>query len=371
MSHPGLVALLLTQDRGGPVDLTVALAREVAGRADAPRVVVIGPEPVSSAGSLGELHAPAEVSSKTDLGGRRRLLATLEHLAPDLVHAQDKRSGLLCATTRLKARTVLTYHGVPDDVPAEWMLEHAAASGPGSRTRAVFAADALVARRLDAVAAPSPYMARFLLRRLRVPSAKVSVLPNGVPLLDVKPRPRQVRTLVFVGGLVPAKSVTTLVTAFSMVAGERPELRLRLVGDGSDRTALEAQISQAGLGDRVDIVGYRRDVPQQLAAADCFILPSVNENQPLALIEAMAAGLPCIASAVGAVPDLLEDGAGILVEPGDPQQLADAIARLADDSSLAAELGQVAAARARSGHSIEACADAHLALWERLHHASR
>jgi glycosyltransferase involved in cell wall biosynthesis len=363
----GLVALLLTQDRGGPVDLTVALAREVANRPGAPRVVVVGPDPVSSAGSLDELLVKAGMRSKTDLAGRRRLLATLEGLAPDLIHAQDKRSGLLCASARLPARTLLTYHGVPDDVPPAWLLDEVTASGPGPRTRAVFAADALVARRLDAVAAPSEHIARFLRRRLKVPSTKVHVLPNGVPLPAVRPPAALIRNLVFVGGLVPAKSVSTLVTAFSMVAAARPELRLRLVGDGSDRPALETQVARLGLLDRVDFVGYRQDVPQQLAMGDCFVLPSINENQPMALIEAMAAGLPCIASRVGAVPDLLSGGAGVLVEPGNPHQLAEAIAHLSDDNALAAELGREAARRARSAHSILVCADAHLALWERLH----
>jgi glycogen synthase len=107
-------------------------------------------------------------------------------------------------------------------------------------------------------------------------------------------------------------------------------------------------------------------VPALLARADSFVLPSVNENCPLALIEAMGAGLACVGSGIGGVPELLGDGSGLLVPPGDPEALAGAMAMLADDEALAPALGRAAAATARRHFSVSACADAHERLWSTL-----
>jgi glycosyltransferase involved in cell wall biosynthesis len=174
-----------------------------------------------------------------------------------------------------------------------------------------------------------------------------------------------VRTFLSVGTFAPAKSVGTLVEAFAGVARTRPHLRLLLVGDGLERSACERLAVALGVRGRVEFAGYRTDVPAQLARAEAFVLPSLNENLPLALIEAMGAGLACVASRTGAVPELLGGGAGLLVPPADVGALAEAMASLADDPDLAPALGRAATAAARR-FSVARCADAHLALWRAL-----
>src|SRR6266487_1738737 len=306
------VAFVCTQDRGGPVDLTVALARELAGRPGGPEVAVAGPRPVTSAG------------------------------------------------------TVATYHGVPDGAAGCWVREGPLAgrrSAPGAA--AVLTADALVARLTTATVTPSWAMASFLRQRLHVPSAKLYVIANGVALPPPRPPEGPVRTFVSVGTFAPAKAVSTLVDAFAAVARDRPGLRLLLVGDGEERHSCARRAAALGIDHLVEFTGYRVDVPDQLARADAFVLPSVNENLPLALIEAMGAGLACVASRVGGVAELL-GGTGVLVRPGDPAALAAAMAALADEPALAPALGRAAAGAARRRFSIGACADAHLALWSRL-----
>jgi glycosyltransferase involved in cell wall biosynthesis len=149
------------------------------------------------------------------------------------------------------------------------------------------------------------------------------------------------------------------------VARVRPHLRLLLVGDGGERAACERQAADLGMADRVEFAGYRADVPAQLARADAFVLPSINENQPLALIQAMGAGLACVGTRVGAVPELLHNGIGLVVPPADTDALASAMAALADDPDLAPSLGRAAAAAAVR-FSVARCADAHLALWRAL-----
>jgi glycosyltransferase involved in cell wall biosynthesis len=208
-------------------------------------------------------------------------------------------------------------------------------------------------------------MARFLREGLRVPPERLRVIFNGAPLPQVRPLPTVVRTMTYVGQLGPVKSVGTLLEALALLRPELPDLHLRIVGDGPLRAELEARADRPDLAGGVSFVGYRTDVPAQLALADAFVLPSVNENQPLALLEAMGAGLACVASHVGGIPEVLAD-TGLLVPPGDAPALARALRRLAMERGLAADLGNRAAERARDRYSIARCADSHLELYGEL-----
>jgi glycosyltransferase involved in cell wall biosynthesis len=362
------VAFVLTQDRGGPVDLTVSLAREFAGRPAGPEVVVIGPAPVTSAGAVDSLLRPTWVRSKTDHRGARELRRVLAAEAPDLVHAQDRRAALMTATiARGRVPVVSTYHGVPDDAARLWVGQGPLAARPTSpRARAVLAADALVARLTSITIAPSRAMADFLRRRLGLPASKLRMVPNGVALPSARPPTGSARTFISVGTFAPAKATGVAVDAFACLARGRSGVRLVLVGDGLERSECERKAARRGIDHLVEFTGYRTDVPTLLARADSFVLPSVNENCPLALIEAMGAGLACVGSGVGGVPELLGDGNGLLVPPGDPKALAGAMARLADDEALAPALGRAAAATARRRFSVSACADAHQRLWSTL-----
>jgi glycosyltransferase involved in cell wall biosynthesis len=368
MSDAMKVAFVLTQDRGGPVDLTVSLARELAGRPGGPEVVVVGPAPVTSAGAVGPLLRPVWVRSKTDHRGAMALRQVLAAESPDLVHAQDRRAALMAATiARGRAPVVATYHGVPDDAAGLWVGHGPLADRPPSPgARAVLAADALVARLISVTVAPSRAMAAFLRRRLGVPASKLRVVPNGVALPPASPPAGAARTFVSVGTFARAKATGVAVDAFARIVKGRGGVRLVLVGDGVERPDCERKAARHGIGHLVEFTGYRTDVPAVLAQADSFVLPSVNENLPLALIEAMGAGLACVASNIGGVPELLDDGGGLLVPPGDSEALARAMALLADDEALAPALGRAAAETARRRFSVVACADEHQRLWSTL-----
>jgi len=358
------VAFVLTQDRGGPVDLTVALALEMASRSDGPEIRIVGPEPVTSAGDARSLLRPLHVRSKTDLSSAWNLRRALEELDPHIVHAQDRRAGLMATTVaRHRVPVLSTYHGIPvsligrrggpDDSAERW---------PSPGTVGVLAADAAVTRLATTTVAPSEAMARFLHRRFRVPVGKLRVIPNGVVPPPAHPSTTVAKVFTYVGVFSPWKAVNLLVEAFAEVARTRPAVELRLVGDGEERPRCERIAERAGIGERVVFTGYRSDVPAQLAHADAFILPSLEENLPLALLEAMGAGLACVATRVGGVPEALGE-CGLVVPPGDRGSLAAAMTRLADEEGLATRLGSCAAERARSSFSITVCADAHLALW--------
>jgi glycosyltransferase involved in cell wall biosynthesis len=367
------IVFLLTQDRGGPVDLTVSLAQELSGRAGGPRVTIVGPASLSGATGTDGLLEPLHVRSKTDLRGYRAVGAILDRLAPDIVHAQDRRAGLVSSlVTNRKTPTVLTFHGVPDNAAGRWVTAGPLyGRPPGVSGGSRLVADALVSRRVGHTVAPSRAMAAFLHRELRVPLDRLRVVQNGVTIPAQGQQVTAARTFVTLGSFEPCKATPVLVAAFLAISASRPGLRLRMVGDGPDRSRCQELARQAGHGGAVEFTGYRTDVAGQLRQADVFVLPSLNENLPLALLQAMAMGLPCIAADVGGIPEVLDADCGILVRPGDGGSLRAAMARMADEPGLPARFGALARQRVAERFSLSHCADGHLGLWSEILGAGR
>ena len=205
------------------------------------------------------------------------------------------------------------------------------------------------------VVANSP-AAAAILRTEGVPSRAVVMIPNGVDasaFLEKTDRP-DVRTVITVANLRPEKNHETLIAAAAQLASSCPNLRYQIVGEGSRRAVLEKLAAKHGVSDIVEFLGHRDDVPALLAAADIFVLPSRSEAFPNGAIEAMAAGLPVVASAVGGLLDLIETGrTGILVPPSDPEPLAVAIRSLYDDPQRAREMGREARHEVRAQYSFD------------------
>jgi glycosyltransferase involved in cell wall biosynthesis len=150
--------------------------------------------------------------------------------------------------------------------------------------------------------------------------------------------------------------------ARSRVEGDA--IHLVLVGDGPLRSEIASDVHRAGLTDRVHLLGARSDVPRLLSAADAFVLPSLWEGLPMALLEAMAAGLPVIATSVSGTRQVVEDGrTGILVTPADSNALAQAISRVVADAALRGRLGRAARAHVRAEFSVDRQALRHLKLY--------
>lgn len=208
-----------------------------------------------------------------------------------------------------------------------------------------------LARGADRYLAVSREIAGELVEKLGWPAAKVEVVYNAVDVERVAvPAPPGLREQL--GGsetrplvLTPArlnaqKGLPVLLEAIAEV----PEALFLLAGDGPEREALEAQAVELGIADRARFLGRREDIPQLLATCDVFALPSLYEGSSLAVLEAMAAGIPVVSSAIGGTEELIEDGrSGLLVAPGDAQALAAALRKALGD----AELRQSLAARAR------------------------
>ena len=252
---------------------------------------------------------------------RRRSPALLERLAPDIIHAQDRRAGLVASfVAGRKTPVVMTFHGVPDNAAGRWVKAGPLQGGrPGISGGSRLVADALVARRMRCTVAPSRAIAEFLHRELWVPMGRLRVIHNGVAIPPRHQYGKGIRTFATVGSFAPGKATPVLVEAFMAVAANHPGLRLRMIGDGLDRRRCEELTRQAHREGQVEFTGYRTDVYAQLEQADVFVLPSLNENLPLALLQAMVTGLPCIATDVGGISEVLSADCGVLVAPGECQ----------------------------------------------------
>jgi len=172
------------------------------------------------------------------------------------------------------------------------------------------------------------------------------VIPNPLPVEQL-PEPygdtTKKKNIVSVGRMMPQKNQALLLDAFSMIAGEFPDYRLTIYGDGPLRKALEEKTSALGLEGRVFLPGYQSDVLEQIRSAALFVLPSDFEGMPNALIEAMALGLPCISTdcPCGGPRSLIENGKnGMLVPAGDADAMARAMRELLREPVRAAEIGR-------------------------------
>jgi glycosyltransferase involved in cell wall biosynthesis len=155
--------------------------------------------------------------------------------------------------------------------------------------------------------------------------------------------------VVCVANFKPFKGHEHLLRAAVLVRRSLPEARFVLAGVGQTEPMMKRLAEDVGLTGSVVFAGYRDDAPRLMAAADVFVLPSEQEGLPIALLEAMALGRPSIASAVGGIPEVINDGRdGFLIRPRDPAQLAEAIVALLSDEELRRRIGE--AARVRAAH---------------------
>ncbi len=190
---------------------------------------------------------------------------------------------------------------------------------------------------------------------------RFSVIPSGVDLTLFESARRPDPALRSSLGIAPdaflvgtvcrltrIKGVDLLIFALARLRERIPRMAALIIGDGEERKKLEEQCRTAGLSDRVRFLGTRSDIPELLPALDLFLLCSRNEGMGRALVEAMACGKPVVASRVGGIPDVVEEGmTGLLVPPEDPPAVAEAIRTLAADPARRHQMGERGRERAR------------------------
>jgi glycosyltransferase involved in cell wall biosynthesis len=183
----------------------------------------------------------------------------------------------------------------------------------------------------------------------------VAVIPNGLDVELFTPRPARTahRRVMVVANLRPEKGYDVLIEAAAHVLRRFPDARFACVGTGPELGAIRARMIERGVEDAFTLLGQRDDVAALLAATDVFVLPSRTESLPNSVLEAMAAGLPVVASAVGGVPELIDDGrTGLLWPAGDAAALADQLCRVMNDAALGNELGRAARREVEAHYSF-------------------
>jgi glycosyltransferase involved in cell wall biosynthesis len=226
----------------------------------------------------------------------------------------------------------------------------------------------LVLRRThDRYIAISAYVSQSTIRAVGLPPAAIEVIYRGLPESGPAAEPHHVEAvrrelemdryypvLLTVGRLVAQKGQRYLIEAMPEILRSHPRAQLLIVGMGILEQKLREQVNELGLRSSVRFLGRREDVPALMGAADMFVFPSLFEGLGVSLLEACASGLPCVASNVGPLPEVVENGVtGALVPSQDPTSLAEAVSRLASDPDLMRRYGVAARARVRQTFRIE------------------
>ena len=241
------------------------------------------------------------------------------------------------------------------------------------RLPAVDAQHALLSRCLHRHIAVSRHVAGRLRDRLGVSGRRIVVIPNAVEPKAPQPRDDALRArlgagedralVLTVARLEAQKGITHLLDAAAML----PDVIFAIAGEGPERERLVAKAALLGVTERVRWLGHRDDVPSLLAAADVFVLPSLNEGLPLAAMEAMLAGVPIVAADAGGTGEIVHDGVtGLLVPPGDPRALGESIRALLSDREHAARLASAGRALIEREHSTAAMVSATSRLYDEL-----
>lgn len=261
------------------------------------------------------------------LGMVRRMARIFRHWGVDVVHTHNTKPFLYAAPAARMARVpglIQTRHGQAYQAPRRRIIAFKLAS---------MAADRIVCVSDDA---------RRLTARNGVSEGKLQTLWNGIHL-DRFPYsgPQEGGPAVLVSRLSPEKDVANLVRAVAVVASKRPSFRLEIAGGGQCLYDLQRLTSELGVERNVHFLGEVRDVPSLLSRASLFVLPSLTEGLSLTLLEAMAVGLPVVATNVGGNAEVVaQDTTGLLVPKSDPAALGAAVLRVLEDPELGRRMGR-------------------------------
>jgi glycosyltransferase involved in cell wall biosynthesis len=347
----------------------VELATRLDRRRFDPRVYVLAPHPPAASAAFAERLAHAGVPN-VFLGGRgvidaprtaSRLAAALRADRIELLQCFLFHANVLGAIAAPRAGVPRLCWGVRVAEPERRWRDWAARR---------------LAGRVDRHVCVSRDVAEFWVRRMRIPPERATVIPNGVDLAWAEAAPLDLtrlglpsgaRVLVCVGRIDAQKNTAWLIELAPRLLAELPGRHLLLVGQGPLLAQLRTRADELGLAGRVHFVGWRPDVPAILAASEMLLLPSRWEGMPNVVLEAMAVGLPVVATAAEGVRELLGPDAGCQVIPhGDAAALVQAAARLASDGLLRGELGAQNRRRAAEHFSLEAMVRRYEALYDEL-----
>lgn len=304
-----------------------------------------------------------------DVSFLARLIHSIRDFKTDVIHSHLPGANLYsCLAGAFTRRPVITtFHG-------ELFL-------PGSITRHARMKDLLIRNLASQVVLVADYLRHDFINIARFPVEKLSIIRNAVPIQEPDPsfdgvskraslgiEPDE-KVVGIVGNFKPPKGYEYFVEAARRIIEVMPKVKFLVVGQGEGKIKrnVEAFIEQHQLQDNIRLLGYRSDVNELVKIIDVFVLSSISEGLPLAAVEAMAASKPVVATRVGGLPELVQDGKnGFLVPAGDAAALAEKILILLRDHDLRQSMGLKAHKIAASAFSIEGMVDSYQQLYERL-----
>jgi glycosyltransferase involved in cell wall biosynthesis len=358
--RPRVLIVITLAEVGGAQTYVASLLPALSERFDV-AVACYGEGPLREAASRAGArfvplrHVRRPVRPWRDLAGLVELIRLVRRERPEIFHASSSKAGVLGRLAAFAARVpirIFTVHG--------WAF----AAYSGATSSLYRWADRLVSPLTTVTICVSENELALGLEAGTCSAERTVVIRNAV---DVTAAPRSgheraTPRLIAVGRLKAPKDFVTLVHALAVLP--QGSFEALIVGDGPDREALEAEALRLGLEERLLFVGERRDVPVLLAASDIFVLSSASEGLPVSVIEAMAAELPVVSSAVGGVSELVVAGeTGLLVPTGDADELAAALELLITDPELRRRLGAAGRARAEALFDLSAFHLAHVELY--------
>jgi len=327
---------------GGMEQFVVRLANAQQRRGHIVSILALHDGPLHSGVDNGiRCLVPRSTSTLTRALSAMSMLALMR---PQVIHAHNETAlhyGLL-GKSITGARLLVTEHGFPQD---------SVRSATGREKAGV---DTVVAVSAATAAAVEAIWGR----------SDVQVIHNGIaparPIIARQDMRKALRLApddvvgICVARIDGRKGHDDLLLAIARI----PRVQMLIVGSGAQQYALEKLAAALGVDDRVQFLGHRTDVPDLLSASDFFVLPSLSEGLPMSILEAMAAGLPIVATAVGGVEELVEAGRqGLIVQPSTPDDLATAIGELSADADLRRRYGESARQRVAAGFSFDRMVD--------------
>jgi glycosyltransferase involved in cell wall biosynthesis len=288
----------------------------------------------------------------------------------EIIHAHGYKAGLLSLWAGLhnyrRYRLVCTFHNpLPNhsDILKNWVTLTSARA---------------IGRIVDHLIVISRFIEMDTIKRLHLPEGKVTCIYNGIDpvvaheLFDTGELKREWgvpegRPLIgTIARLIPQKGIQYLIEAAALLKNEAFDFRMLIVGDGPFRQQLEELAVGVGVRENLLFTGFRRDIPEIFAMIDLFVLPTLEEGMSIAVLEAMRAGKPVIASRVGGVPEIVTKETGILIRPADPKALAAAIQQLWSDAETRKRMGDAGREQVTNDFTLNKMAEKHYYLYKQL-----
>jgi glycosyltransferase involved in cell wall biosynthesis len=296
-----------------------------------------------------------------DVGFVWRCQALLAQMKPDLLHVHSRRGADIYGGLAARRAGVPAVLSRRVDNPE-----------PGVLARAKY-------RRYQAVIAISARIRDMLINDVGLASGQVALVPDAVDSARFRPGdngaqvraelglPADAVTVALVAQLIPRKGHRVLLDTLPTLLDKQPRLHVLFFGQGPLQTRLESRIQGLGLSERVHLLGFRDDMDALLPAMDLLVHPALREGMGVALLESMACGVPVLASRVGGIPDVVEEGvSGRLVPPGDRQALTRVLAELLNDPDQRRRLGAAGRQRVLGGFSIDQMVEGNLAVYRKV-----